>query len=425
MTIEKTASGTATTTVAVTSAKAIRIRAKIAEEEETVLVYKTPKDNTKTLLPAGSTDTTYSFRKQYTGTTNASSVVTFTANVGETFDSASSGRAYTMTVVVAGGGGASAVAGDIINLSSTKAASTTVSGTGTQTLTVTDSTLLGTSADVTLMASVTVPTKGQKSKTANKMTTKTIAATLPNVFGERVSDNIINLSYADVYTLHAVYESAAIGTAPVSPTLTIASSSGTFTVGEIITGSVSGATGRVIINSPSTTIEYVVLTGTITTNDTISGGTSTNTASVTATTLGARNIITNWLLDTGQRDSFYDLGRAVRKPDAVTPIGQLLFVYDYFSHGTGDYFSVDSYSGQITYADIPQYLSSKVDPESKAPVGLYELRDSLDWRPSVQNQTAPSTCPFAFENKNFESAGASAGNLVVPCLLYTSPSPRD
>ena len=54
------------TTVAVTSSKATRIRAKLKEEEETVLVYKTPKDNTKTLLNAGVSDTSYTFRKQFT-----------------------------------------------------------------------------------------------------------------------------------------------------------------------------------------------------------------------------------------------------------------------------------------------------------------------------------------------------------------------
>ena len=55
-----------------------------------------------------------------------------------------------------------------------------------------------------------------------------------DIFGERVIDNNISLSYADVYTLHAVYESSAIGTTPVTPTLTISSSTGTFTVGEIL-----------------------------------------------------------------------------------------------------------------------------------------------------------------------------------------------
>ena len=140
-------------TNAVTSAKANRIRAKIAEEEETVLVYKTPKDNTETLLQSGVSDTSYTFRKQFVGTTNASSAVSFTANAGETFFSASAGRDYTLTVTVQGTGG-SATVGTIIDISSTRAGSTTVNGEGTQTLEVIDATLLGTSAQVILMLSL-------------------------------------------------------------------------------------------------------------------------------------------------------------------------------------------------------------------------------------------------------------------------------
>ena len=413
-----TGGGPAVATAAVTSAKANRIRAKIAEEEETVLVYKTPKDNTQTLLQAGNSDTSYTFRKQFTGTTNASSAVSFTANAGETFYSASAGRDYTLTVTVQGTGG-SATVGTIIDISSTKAGTTTVGGENTITLTVTDATILGTTAQVILMGTITVGSKAQKTKTANKMTTKAIASnsltgTRSDVFGERVGDKNISLSYADVYTLHAVYESTAIAVVPTPPTLTLSNATGTFTVGEIITGSATGATGRVILHSPLTSMTYVVLTGTFTTNDSISGGTSNYTATVTATAPGSRNIISGFLLDTGQRDSFYDLGRLSRKGDAVTPTGQLLVVYDYFSHGTGDYFDVDSYTGQVDYADIPEYRSTKVDPESKAPIGFYELRDTLDWRPRVEDQTAPVDCPFSFANKNFEASGSSAGNLPVP-----------
>ena len=141
---------------------------------------------------------------------------------------------------------------------------------------------------------------------------------------KELSDATINLSYSDVYKLHAVYEAVDISTAPVSPALQISNSTGTFTVGEIITGSSSSATGRVIINSPSTTVEYVVIAGIMTTNDTIVGGTSGYTATVTAVARGDRNITANWLLDTGQRDSFYDLGRGSRRPDAVTPSGTII-----------------------------------------------------------------------------------------------------
>ena len=413
---EVTGTGPTSATTQLTSAKAVRIRAKITEEEETVLVYKMPKENVKSLLTGGNSDTTYSFRKQFIGTT-ASGAATFTAGTGETFDSASLGRAYTLAKITAGTG--SLAAGTILNLSSSKPVSTNITGTGTQTLTITDTTLLGNGADVFLTASITVPTKLQKAKTANKMKTRIIASnastgTASDVFGERVMDSAINLAYADVYKLHAVYESTAIATAPTTPTLTVSNATGTMTVGEVITGTSSGATGRVILHSPATTITYVVLTGTFTTNDQVVGSSSGYIATVTATAIGSRDVTATFLLDTGQRDSFYDLGRATRKPAAVIPTGQLLFVYDYFGHGAGDYFSVDSYTGQVDYSEIPEYSASKVDPESKAPIGFYELRDSLDFRPSVQDQTAPTVAPFAFATKNFEGAGASAGNMVVP-----------
>ena len=105
------------------------------------------------------------------------------------------------------------------------------------------------------------------------MSTKTIASnsttgTRSDVFGERVGDKNISLSYADVYTLHAVYESGAIATAAVAPTLTITNDTGTFTVGEVITGSSTGATGRVITDT-SNVITYVALAGIFTTNDNI------------------------------------------------------------------------------------------------------------------------------------------------------------
>ena len=86
-------------------------------------------------------------------------------------------------------------------------------------------------------------------------------------------------------------------------------------------------------------------------------------ATVTATTTGDRNVTINFLLDTGQRDSYYDIARIVRNPEALTPTGRLLIVHDYFGHsGAGDYFSVDSYANAVAYGDIPDYSATKVDP---------------------------------------------------------------
>ena len=400
----------AAVTANVTKVTANRLRAEIQEIEETVLLYKTPKDNIKTLLDSsGNSDTSYSFRKQFTATATGSGVATFTVPAGQTWDATSLKRNYLLTVTGAAGG--TAAIGDVVDISAT------ASGSGTTTLTVTDATVMGANTQVELMGTVKVAVQSNRTKSAQKMTTKQIQShtgggARQNVYGERLSDPTISLSYPDVYTLHAVYESTSNATDAVAPTLTTTNATGTFTVGEIITGSVSRATGRVISDAAST-ITYVAINGTFTTLDSITGGTSNYTASISATTPGDRVITPSFSLDTGQRDSYYDIGRIHRKASYQTPTGRLLIVYDYFTAGSGDYFSVDSY-GDIDYKDIPTYQASRVDVESRAPVGLYELRDSLDFRPRVQDQTAPTVSPFNFVTKNFEGSGAIAGNLVEP-----------
>lgn len=388
-----------------------RIRTGIKQIEETALLYRMPKDNVKTLLDSlGASDTTYDYRIQKTGTTNGSSAVTFTLPAGNTWASPSTSRNYVLTITSAGTG--TGAAGDVVSITSTGV----VSG-GTQ-LTVTDAVVLGSGASVVLMGTATLGTATHKSKTAQVMTTKQIQSytgggTYQDVYGERLSDAEISLSYADVYKLHAVYESTSNATDAVAPTLTTVSPTGTFTIGELITGSVTGAIGRVISDSANT-VTYVKVTGTFTALDVITGGTSGNTASISATTTGDKNITSSFVLDSGQRPSFYDVGRIQRKPEAQAPSGRLLIVYDYFSHGSGDYFSVDSYTGQIPYGEIPDFSTVTPDVESIVATGEYSLRDVLDFRPRVQNHTAPTATPFSFDVKDFESTGAVAGNIVVP-----------
>ena len=258
-------------TNAVTSVNVARLRGKITQEEETVLLYKLPKDNVKTLLDAGgATDTSYSYRKQFTGTTNASSVVTFTLSAGHTWAAPSVARNYTMVVTAVASGSASI--GDVVS----------ITGTGVavgQTLTVTDVPVLGANTVVELMGTANYATATQRSKTANKMTQKQIQSfvlsgssggTYKEVYGERLGDAEISLSYADVYKLHAVYESANNTTDAVTPTLTLSNNTGTLTVGEIITGSATGATGRVISTTGSPVVaKYVKISGIFTTLDTI------------------------------------------------------------------------------------------------------------------------------------------------------------
>lgn len=101
-----------------------------------------------------------------------------------------------------------------------------------------------------------------------------------------------------------------------------------------------------------------------------------STAAGTNATTSSQNVTDRYELDNGQRDNFYDIGRIKLKPGQPAPTGRLLVVFDYFTHGSGDYFSVDSYTGQITYDNIPSYQSR---------FESFPLRDTLDFRPRVRD----------------------------------------
>ena len=393
-----------------------RLRGAVQEIEETVLLYKLPKDNIKTVLDTvGVPQTSYTYRKQFTTTATGAGVATFTLSPGEVWANPALARNFTLTVT--GSAGGTAAVGAVVDITST------ATGSGTISLGITDAVVMGGGTEVELMGTIDVSTSTHRTKTAQKMTQKQIqshtgSGTRQNVYGERLGDAEISLSYADAYKVHAVYESTSNAVDADPPAISTTAATGTFTTGEIITGSVSGATGRVISDSAST-VEYVKLTGIFTTLDTLNGGTSGEQASISAVTAGDKNITSSFELDTGQRDSFYDISRIARKPNIQIPTGRILIIYDYFAHGTGDYFSADSYTGQVDYKDIPEYRASKVDLDSRAPIGTYQLRDSLDFRPRVKDQAAPSTTPFAYTNKNFEDTGAINGNLVVPDSTMT------
>ena len=80
-------------------------------------------------------------------------------------------------------------------------------------------------------------------------------------------------------------------------------------------------------------------------------------------------------VDNGQRAGFYDLGRLVLEGGASAPSGNVFCKFKHFTHGAGDFFSVNSYTGQVDYEDIHSF---QVGPRSSV-----NLRDVIDFRSSV------------------------------------------
>ena len=80
-------------------------------------------------------------------------------------------------------------------------------------------------------------------------------------------------------------------------------------------------------------------------------------------------------LDNGQRSTFYDVGKINLKSGQPKPTGPIRINFDYFTHGTGDYFSVNSY-GDIDYGNIGSITVGDT---------TYQLRDCLDFRSRIDD----------------------------------------
>jgi hypothetical protein len=97
------------------------------------------------------------------------------------------------------------------------------------------------------------------------------------------------------------------------------------------------------------------------------------------------NIITNYyVLDNGQRDNFYAEGVLYLRSGYSAPAGNVYVDFDYFEHGaSGDFFAVNSYTGQVNYEDIPAYRQRNGE--------TVQLRNAVDFRSRKANTAGDFT----------------------------------
>ena len=398
-----------------------KLIAKLEQPEKNVSLFKLAKNVIKTHLTtanSGTSDTQFNIRRQYV--TNASSLgsVSINGEINETFLSHSETN-YSMTVLTPGAGG-SAQQGDIVS------AGTGFSGAGTGTVTISNNSELGNAAKVKIIATLLKTSINAKPKTTKLCKQLKVSTGATDSFGTRPGDKTISLGRGDVFKLVGVFDSEDIAADAAAPNMVFSSSIGIFTQGEVITGDKSGAKARIInISSP---VSYVLIgIKDFTTVDTITGSSSGATAIITAVNSGSIVITNRYLLDTGQRDNFYDFGRIVRRPGFEKPLGRILILYDYLEHGAGECFTVDSYTDvadQMDYEDIPSYTSTKVDPDKPQPTGVFPLQDVFDFRPRVEDASGTSTSisvvdeitsnTFDFYHRQFDGTGSSTVNFPNP-----------
>ena len=90
------------------------------------------------------------------------------------------------------------------------------------------------------------------------------------------------------------------------------------------------------------------------------------------------NITTNYYLNSGQNDNFYDFSSLILRNGANPPAGQTAVILPYFAHNSGSvqgFFDADSYSANVYSQGLIPYYSSPT-------FGTFSLRDSIDFRPT-------------------------------------------
>ena len=121
------------------------------------------------------------------------------------------------------------------------------------------------------------------------------------------------------------------------------------------------------------------------------------------------DISANFDLDNGQRPAFYQTGRIILKQSATAPSGNVYVKYKHFTHGaTGDFFSVNSYTGQVEYEDIPDYR-----PDQRT---IVNLRDVVDFRGIKASDSASSVGAFTHTHDL-----PSTGDIVNTDIEYYLP----
>jgi len=230
-------------------------------------------------------------------------------------------------------------------------------------------------------------------------------------FGTRVQDSVISLNVPDVIKIHGIFESNSTSD-PESPSMTTASLDGPsattndLIIGDILTGSISGAKAIYLTRKTDTSIGFIYLNNnTFETNEIINFEQSGVSAVATNILTNSKNITGQFKLYNGQKNTIYDYSRIERLPQFQAPVRKIVVYYSkaqYDASDTGDITTVNSYSS-FDYKNEISLISGN------------RVTDIIDARPRVSNYTvsAGARSPFEFYGRVFDGGQHSSKNIIA------------
>lgn len=361
-----------------TNSQVRRFRSQIHDQNQTVSLYSFPRD----FIKEHSCDR-IRVKRQTIKTISASGDVTIAQTEGE-FEAQNTDNFSIAVIDVDAAASPTFNNGDVLDIEQFKDSTPTANGSGES---ITLSGFGAANEDVVLIItySMLIDNPSRRDKTIHKGRALKVTGNrndspaYTGVYGSALQDKDITLGVADVHKIHAIYEG--VDGTPQAPNSTLGSETGLFQLHEEIRGQTSDARAILIDYNSGSTSYYYMLSGRFQENEVVIGQTTASQGTLSNVKQGSPDIKDRFEFDDGQRDGYYDVSKLIRKQGRPAPSHPIVVVFDYFSHSSGDFFDVNSYS--VPYENIPVYSANRVDLQGFEPDGSYELSDVVDFRPVV------------------------------------------
>ena len=255
-------------------------------------------------------------------------------------------------------------------------------------------------------------------------------------YGWSAAHREVSLHYPDIYRVYGINEGKTSTFTGCRFTRLDISTTGIIPIGSIITGQSSKAQAIVALSNSSNTYETsITSSGSSNFHRTVVATGATNEIEVifqkgqsfndnelltvvTPASESAYNfdvlvnstinpngtdITSNFIVDDGQRNEYYDIGRIIRKDDRPAPSKDIVVFFSYYDIGdvaTVTYYSADSYTENLFTNDPRYYRSARVISSPDGKSGS-QLRNGIDFRLRAQSITNTALSPFNFASRVF------------------------
>jgi hypothetical protein len=246
-------------------------------------------------------------------------------------------------------------------------------------------------------ASTLVVSRSSQVSSGIGTTTTNDGLTYSNLYGTRVQDKEICLNVPDVQNILAVYESNDEND-PDLPKLVLTGLNANIInviTGEYFYGVNSNAVGILVSNNGTNQIEFVYSNeNSFQEGEKIIFRDSGVTGIVESFIEGDRDILSDYILNAGQKLEYADYSYIIRKDNSAPPTKRIKVVFNNYildPNDSGDFVTVDSYDKQRYSSELP-----KID--------IFAASDIVDLRPRVTpyDPATSTRSPFEFDSRSFD-----------------------